>query len=264
MPTANFNLPIYGPGDTAALDTLLNGQSNAIDAALLATEWRAGGTDAQRLALASPRRKEGLTFYATDTNREWIYDGAAWQPNDGDGYLLRPATVTGGTVDATGAIIPTAGVSTISMDFGSAVLARFRAIHFKFFLEPTASGSPAFQFRRAGVALAAAASYGNQRQFSNGATRSSDYVTGTFADLGVSAQEVTSGELTIFNPGEAATRKTWIGTLFQGPVNPNNVQIAGHKSDAEAQAALDGFAITFGAGTFKSGSKNFIKAYGQA
>lgn len=34
MPTPNFGLPLYGPSDTAKLDTLLNGQSTALDTAL--------------------------------------------------------------------------------------------------------------------------------------------------------------------------------------------------------------------------------------
>jgi hypothetical protein len=79
MPTSNYAIPLYTTSDTAALDTLLNGQSNALDAALLATEGFTIGTDAQRVALGTPRRKEGLKWYATDTNITWHYTGSAWQ-----------------------------------------------------------------------------------------------------------------------------------------------------------------------------------------
>lgn len=78
MPTPNFGLPLYTTTDTAALDTLLNGQSSAIDSALLASEGRVAMTNTARLALTAPRLKEGLVVYATDTNRTWFYDGSSW------------------------------------------------------------------------------------------------------------------------------------------------------------------------------------------
>ena len=40
MPTPYFNLPLYTVSDTAALDTLLNGQSSALDTALLGNIWK--------------------------------------------------------------------------------------------------------------------------------------------------------------------------------------------------------------------------------
>lgn len=209
--------------------------------------------------------KDGDTYRESDGNKLiWRRVGGVWVTNEGGMFLLRPNSVTNGATDAAGSVVPTPGTTTISMDFTTAIFARFRCVNVKFFLEPTAAASPAMQFRRGGSPLAAAASYGNQRQLSNGATRSSDYVTGTFFDLGVSAQDVTAGEVTLFNLGESATRKAWVGSIFQGPSNPQNVQIAGQKNDAEVLAAIDGLTITFGAGTFKSGSKNFIKVYGLA
>lgn len=78
MPTAVFNLPIYTGTDTAALDTLLNGQSNALETALLANVWRFTGLDAARTTLTAPRLKEGIEWYSTDTNTEWVYDGTRW------------------------------------------------------------------------------------------------------------------------------------------------------------------------------------------
>lgn len=79
MPTTNFNLPLYTTSDTAALDTLLNGQSNALDTALLAAIWSFGGTDAQRTALAAPKLREGITWRTTDTDLDWWYDGSGWK-----------------------------------------------------------------------------------------------------------------------------------------------------------------------------------------
>ena len=99
MPTPNFNLPIYGPGDTAALDTLLNGQSSAIDAALLASEWRAGGTTSARTGLAAPRRKEGLQFYETDASRGFVR-GAKWSLAPSTGGPMNVSCDTAPTLPA--------------------------------------------------------------------------------------------------------------------------------------------------------------------
>lgn len=96
MPTANFNLPIYTTSDTAALDTLLNGQSNAIDAALLANIWSLAGLDAARIALTAPKLREGLRWYSTDTNVSWFYDGTTWQYDNivTAGAMTPPAGIT--------------------------------------------------------------------------------------------------------------------------------------------------------------------------
>ena len=110
MPTANFNLPIYTAADTAALDTLLNGQSNAIDAALLTTEGRAIGTNAARLALTGSRRKAGLVWYATDTNIEWRWDGSAWKLWNAPKTTFTPTWVN--FTPGTSAIIASYGVAS--------------------------------------------------------------------------------------------------------------------------------------------------------
>lgn len=106
MPTPNFGLPLYTTADTAALDVLLNGQSNAIDTALLASEGYVIGTDAQRLALTAPRRKEGLKWYSTDTNIGWFYNGTAWRAWESD-WITYTATLTNFTVGSSGQIATT-------------------------------------------------------------------------------------------------------------------------------------------------------------
>ena len=93
MPTPYFNLPLYTSSDTAALDTLLNGQSSALDTALASAFMRLSGTDAARIALAAPLRKEGLSWYSHDTNQEWIYDGTTWKRAPGSiSFSLSAAT----------------------------------------------------------------------------------------------------------------------------------------------------------------------------
>lgn len=76
MPTPNFGLPLYGDGDTSALDTLLNGQATALDTNLKAIIDAIGhqmGTDDERKALAGADLFRGLTWYSTDTDTLWRY-----------------------------------------------------------------------------------------------------------------------------------------------------------------------------------------------
>jgi hypothetical protein len=80
MPTPYFGLPLYTATDTAALDTLLNGQSSAIDNALLANVWQFSGTDAARIALTAPRLREGIRWRSTDTGTEWYRSATTWLP----------------------------------------------------------------------------------------------------------------------------------------------------------------------------------------
>lgn len=167
MPTPNFSLPTYGPGDTSALDTLLNGQSSAIDAALLAVEGRAIGTAANRTAMAAPRRKEGLQFYETDTDREWRYDGSAWQTNDQSAFLIRP-TGTNGTILPNGHV--TTGVAgLVALELQGVFTPRFR--RYMITGDWTVSGGANglnLQFMN-GATVDAAAQYYGQNQ-SNAAT----------------------------------------------------------------------------------------------
>lgn len=36
------------------------------------------GTNAERIALTAPARRKGVTFYTSDTNLMWLYDGSNW------------------------------------------------------------------------------------------------------------------------------------------------------------------------------------------
>lgn len=104
-PTPNFGIPLYDRNDPATLDTLLNGQARALDAALTANIMNFRGTNDERLALAAPRKATGTTWYTTDTGIEWFSPDSTtgtWTPmrkvplvrggfhnagTDGNGYL---------------------------------------------------------------------------------------------------------------------------------------------------------------------------------
>ena len=215
---------------------------------------------AANIGSVTPAPKDGDTYQESDGNKIlWKRVGGAWVTNEGGMYLLRPTTLVGCTVSADGAVVPTAAATAASFEVTS--LAAFRAVKLVYFLEPAVAALPNLRFRRAGADLVAAASYANERLKATTTTVSSDYVTGTFIDLGASAQLTSSGEITIINAGRAGVMKTWVASCQQGPVNPHIVQLGGMKSDAEVLAALTGFSFGFGGAAF-SGTNNSIKLYG--
>jgi len=221
---------------------------------------RMTGTDAQRIALTAPRLKAGLLWYSTDTKREWEYDGANWLINDCGMYLIYPTSITGGTVDASGTIIPTTGASSVVVDFGS--LTRFRSLKIDLFFSPTAADSPIFRFRRSGTNLSTAASYRAQRLRSNVASVASDYTAENYAHIGVVGQAYTTVSINILNAGSSSSVKAWNISGFQGPQNPQSVTIGGIKDDSEAQAAIDGLSFSWLTSTFGPTTGQFIKIYG--
>lgn len=274
MPAFTPNLNLYKPGGgstgTITPDEVvdidrINANMDLIDAAVgdpdnQNRQWYGPAAQIGTLPV-SP--KDGDTYQESDGSKIlWKRLGGVWATNEGGMYLLRPTSITNGTVGTDGTILPTAGQSTLSLDFSS--LSRWRTLKIFFYVEPTAADSFYMRFRRAGSNVIPAGSYKHQRLRSNGATVASDYVEDTFSHLGVVAQAYTAGEITLHNFGESATAKTWQVLTYQGDVNPHTAQIAGIANDAAMLAALDGIALYFNGSTFKAGAKNYVKVYGLA
>ena len=216
MPTANFNLPLYTTSDTAALDTLLNGQSNALDAALLASEGRIAGTDAARTAMTAPRRKEGLEFRATDTDREWKYDGSNWLSNDMGAYLIIPTSATGaGCSIATDGTVLFSSVTSNTIAGANGIFStRFRNYMIKFRITGTSISSLNGYFAVAGTPQQSVGTYQGTRYFmSGGATTTvTDASTNATVFSSVSANEYT-GDLSIFDPANASAASGILGNV---------------------------------------------------
>lgn len=81
--TSPDNIWTPDSGDDYALTVDLAAMADTIQDAITAVprNYRVG-TDAQRLAITGGNLFEGLTFYTTNTNIEWFYNGSAWLPND--------------------------------------------------------------------------------------------------------------------------------------------------------------------------------------
>lgn len=89
MPTPKYNLPLYGDDDTAALDVLLNGQSNAIEAALVRSLWMLGGTEAERDGQPTALVRNSVLYVASDTGKIYQRRANAWV------IIWAPATAPG-------------------------------------------------------------------------------------------------------------------------------------------------------------------------
>lgn len=81
--TPNFSIPLYTASDTAKLDTLLNGQSTAIDTGLKTAldaipKNYIVGLDAGRTSPVGWTPTEGVRYYSTDTKLDWVYTNSTW------------------------------------------------------------------------------------------------------------------------------------------------------------------------------------------
>lgn len=97
-------------GDTTIVNPIsvpLNAIANALDGALddaldgIPQNYRIG-LNAERLAPVGWAPREGLRFYTTDTNVDWLYTESIWIPNDRDWTVLAP--LAGWTPASSGAI----------------------------------------------------------------------------------------------------------------------------------------------------------------
>jgi len=260
--TTNWNLPLYGPGDTGALDTLLNGQSNALDAALSGAITSFIGTDATRTALAAPKLREGATFRTSDTDRDWFYDGSNWLSADTGMYLVRPASVVGGTLNADGSITPSAaGALSVNGAFSS----RFKKYRVNYYFATSVSSYHSLRLRSAGTDDVSA-NYGCQFNYSSGTTigaanNSSSTGFANIGPLGTSSQQW--GYYEFSNPGLSGTgmSKTVAG-VHNGWLSQQVVIWSGQLATKET-TAYDGFTITLSAGTFVATGSS-IQIYGMA
>jgi hypothetical protein len=102
MPTPNYGLPIYGDDDTSELDVLLNGQSSAVDAALVALRREAGASvnsQSARNALF-PSPVHGDHVFRTDLgyvqryyNDTTQFPATGWMRDGGDSGWRTPSLI---------------------------------------------------------------------------------------------------------------------------------------------------------------------------
>lgn len=245
MPTPNFNLPLYGPGDTAELDTLLNGQSSAIDTALLASEGRIVGTSTQRLALVAPRLKEGLRFYETNTNREWFYDGTNWLSQEQGMYLIQPTAAlgAGATLQADGSVTWTGVTANTYIGASGVFSSRFKFYKVFYSFESSTSAAWAMRFA-AGGSLLTTSNYNNIYNIFNAGTVTGGTVSAqTVSTLASINTAGTYGEFLIMDPNDASKNTAW---QMNGTGGTIPFSASGRYSQ---NVAVDGIALGSAAGS---------------
>lgn len=89
--TSPDNIWTPDSGDDYALTVDLAATADTVQAAFNARPrtYRTG-TNAQRLALTGGDLFDGLRFFATDTDIEWLYDGSTWTPVASLGTAFTP------------------------------------------------------------------------------------------------------------------------------------------------------------------------------
>ena len=93
--TPNFSL--WSPDDSDDWDLTIDlaAMAISIDAAITSATTSLIGTDAQRIALASPQKKAGLRWFSSDTGREWVSTSSAtgaWTPVSFSGVSVTTTT----------------------------------------------------------------------------------------------------------------------------------------------------------------------------
>ena len=115
--------------------------------------------------------KLGDTYQESDGNKVlWKYDGTNWVTNEGGMYLIRPTSVTNGTIAEDGSAVPTA--SATQMIANGVFSSRFRAYKVIGAVQcAAATGQPAIQFATGGV-VNTSSIYNSQLLSSSGSTAS--------------------------------------------------------------------------------------------
>lgn len=192
----------------------------------------------------------GDTYQETDGNFVfWRYDGANWVSNENGAYLIRPASVTNGVINADGSVTANGGAASLSLNgiFSS----RFRRYRIDFNFKFAAASNFTMRLRNAGVDDSSA-NYGGQFHYASAATPGS--VSNAGATLwGNFGPSTTSdrffGELTFVAPGLSGSGENFMKSAYgivSGVFNQQVLSFSGFLGNKEAN--------TFDGCTFLSGS----------
>lgn len=203
---------------------------------------------------AYPYKRAGLAGRALDTRIEYIHNGTTWEiviePE------LRPTTVTGGTVDAYGGIVPQTGATTVRVN--GVFSPRFRIYRVQFWLALSTSSGGIGLNLTVGGAVHNAANHWSQRLVASGTSVTASSTSGvtTWSGTGVTGSNL-SGEWMFRNPASTGI-KSFSANAAQAP-GVGMSQESGWLGNVDA-SVFDGFQFTASAGNFVGG---FIKVQPQ-
>lgn len=242
-PLANHFASLATSSNTA-LDNLENAGARMI------------GTDAARIALTAPKLKEGLTWYSTDTDREWFYNGTAWVAGEYGSVLMRPSSAfgTGASIASDGGITITSAGAGVYVGANGVFTTRFKRYTVEFYLNGASSTSVSMRFLAGGSAITAA-NYNTNNSYFTGSTQGGSSATSqSQATVSVITTASTLGNISVTNPADGS-----VLTNIRADGNGGNIPwITG--GNYNATTAVDGIAITAQAGPFSG----WLKVFGEA
>lgn len=202
---------------------------------------------------------------ATTPNKGWPYPVGTDFVVDGDNairavadmldarmgmYVLPPASVVNGTINADGSV--TCNASSGWVELRNVFDARFRFFRVVFNIKGANAAGSAIRFMKDSVQSQDAGAYTTQRWFASGTATQGATGTDTFAQVGVVLYSQQSGEITIFDALDAATPTTALASSHAA-YYPGGSGIL-----RSAPLAENGIAIQKMAGD----TKGFVKVYG--
>jgi hypothetical protein len=172
--------------------------------------------------------------------------------------LIIPGSVTNATISSDGAVIPTAGATTVS--FNSVFSSRFRRYLIEFYYATPANSGSQLRLRAAGVD-STASSYAVQNLWASGSTPTAGALTSqTLWTLAAVGGLNFSGSIHLSNPAISASTKmmeAFINTAAAGGVGITSA--VGHNGVA---GVFDGFTFILSSSSFSA--DGYFKIYGMA
>ena len=146
-PTHAIVYPVVGNTITP-LATHFANLANSTDTALTAvSNGQDGyvGTDAVRIAMIAPRLREGISYYSTDTDKEWFYNGTTWVSSGVGSNLVWPTSATTATIGANAVVTAS---SAASFSLNGVFNSRFREYEVSYDLTRSAGSANLFMRMR--------------------------------------------------------------------------------------------------------------------
>lgn len=206
----------------------------------------------------------GDTYQETDGALwRWEYDGSNWVSARNGMYMIRPASVVGGSLSSDDGVVPNAGATSMSVNGIFSSRFRFYKIIFCF-RASGAGGGLWWRYRRAGADLAA-----NSHLFSRvynssaGGPPGANSGTLTYLDSTAAPGDLLMGEATIANPGNNGA----VSFISKAQASAGSLMMLtefGAVSTGENVAPFDGITCLLSSNAFAAGNENFMKIYGLA
>ena len=199
---------------------------------------------AANIGTVTPAPKDGDTYQESDGNKIlWKRVGGVWVTFENGAYLLRPTSVTNGSVSADGSIIPSGSASSLGVN--GIFTSRFRKYRIEFYTRVASATSHLLRMRNAGadIATASYASISTEGQGTTATVFSAS--SNTFWNANNANNTRIYGHVDITNPGTSGTDAT---VTYSGQWGgfPEVLSLAvreGYLSGSETNT-YDGFSFT--------------------